>query len=73
MGARQDPHQRRLAGAVAADEADDLARHRGRCVTSRTACTPPNATLMFRISTSGVRSATVTGRSSSPLTSRAGG
>ena len=29
-------------------------------VTSRTACTPPNATLMLRISTSGVRSATVT-------------
>src|SRR5262245_13224196 len=28
--------------------------------TSRTACTPPNATLMSRISTSGVRSATVT-------------
>ena len=31
-------------------------------VTSRTACTPPKATLMSRISTSGVRSATVTGR-----------
>src|SRR6266511_1630627 len=29
-------------------------------VTSRTACTPPKATLMFCISTSGVRSATVT-------------
>ena len=28
-------------------------------VTSRTAWTPPNATLMSRISTSGVRSATV--------------
>src|ERR1700675_5089187 len=35
-------------------------------VTSRTAWTPPKATLMSRISTSGVRSATVTGRSSSP-------
>ena len=26
MGAREHAHQRRLAGAVAADEADDLAR-----------------------------------------------
>src|SRR6478609_9577538 len=33
-------------------------------VTSRTACTPPKATLMSRISTSGVPAATVTGRSS---------
>ena len=30
MGARQHPHQGRLAGAVAADEADDLAGVGGR-------------------------------------------
>ena len=30
VGARQGPDQRRLAGAVAADEADDLARRAGR-------------------------------------------
>ena len=34
-------------------------------VTSRTACTPPKATLMFRISTSGTRSATVMAASTS--------
>ena len=45
IGAGQDLHQRRLAGRVVADEAEDLARVERQIDIERSACTAPKALL----------------------------
>ena len=61
VGAGEDLHQRRLAGRVVADEAEDLAGIERRDRRRRAPGPAPNALLMPRISTIGARCLSVSG------------